>query len=582
VDGDFPYECVRSTPIVTFPYVYQGSFEYPSWEGHFRRYLVTNNSYDTNYADWDTADGHIPNANTGNSDGRKVYTAKYGSGSWSKIDFDIANMADLEGPLNITPGNGDNTDEEAVIERLRGKICDSNTGQWVERGNKLGGIMHSAPVIVGANSRTGSNRPEMAYVGDLYGILHAIETATGDERWAYIPSNLLGKLQNDRTDSDAIQGFAAVDGSPTARDVFYDHDNDDDKEWRTILICPEGLGGKAMFALDVTAPDNWSVLWEITDAVAPGGGMGHAYCATLDKVKWPVRDEGDEDSDGDTEEIIGCKIKWVAFVATCFGDIAPSHGGVNVFAFDLRTGNKLWHFSQEYADSTNEIPRGITAFDTTGDNFVDRVYVGDMDGRMWEINAVDGSNPNGFDEVEGKQIPLWNAGKGNPISVSPAIIRSPNGNVVLVFGTGGSDGASDSKCYSIYAVDATEKQEDPTYSGGAGTLLWEVMLSQGEKVWSAPTIADGHVYVATTTGAMESPDPIDDKSGSGWLRALDLRDGSMIWGTPLAIGKIRGSVYMDRQHLYMTTVDNKIIQVGDGDFSLGNANNVALKAWRQL
>jgi outer membrane protein assembly factor BamB len=108
------------------------------------------------------------------------------------------------------------------------------------------------------------------------------------------------------------------------------------------------------------------------------------------------------------------------------------------------------------------------------------------------------------------------------------------------------------------------------------------MLSQGEKVWSAPTIADGHVYVATTTGAMESPDPIDDKSGSGWLRALDLRDGSMIWGTPLAIGKIRGSVYMDRRHLYMTTVDNKIIQVGDGDFSLGNANNVALKAWRQL
>jgi len=533
-------------------------------------------------ADWDTADNHIPNANNGNSNGRKVYTAKYESGVWAKIDFDIANTADLKVPLDVTPENGDNTDEEAVIERLRGKIWDSKTGQWVERNNKLGAIMHSAPVIIEANSRTGINRPEIAYVGDLYGMLHAIETATGNEKWAFIPSNLLGKLQNDRADPNAVQDFAAVDGSPTARDVFYDHDDDGDKEWRTILVCPEGLGGTALFALDVTDPENWSVLWEVTDIVAPGGGMGHAYRASLDKVKWPVRDEGDKDNDGDTEEIIGYETKWVAFVASGFADIALAHGGMNVFAFDLRTGDKLWHFSQEYADSINDIPGDVTAFDTTGDGFVDRVYVGDMNGRMWEINAADGCNPNGFDEIESKEIPLWNAGVGNPISVSPTIIRCPNNHVFLIFGTGGADWASDLECYSLYNVDVTEKLENPTYAGGAGTLLWEVVLPQGEKVWSAPTIAAGHAYIATAAGTMESSDPREDKSGSGWLRTFDLKDGSMTWGAPLAIGKIRGSVYLDTQHLYMTTVDNKIIQIGDGDFSLDNANNVAVKTWRQL
>jgi len=60
--------------------------------------------------------------------------------------------------------------------------------------------MHSAPAIIGAKSRVGNSRSEIAYCGDLYGMLHAIETATGTEKWSYIPNNLLGKLKNDRTD----------------------------------------------------------------------------------------------------------------------------------------------------------------------------------------------------------------------------------------------------------------------------------------------------------------------------------------------------------------------------------------------
>jgi len=205
------------------------------------------------------------------------------------------------------------------------------------------------------------------------------------------------------------------------------------------------------------------VLWEVTDTEAPGGGMGHAFRAALAKIAWPVKNVDDE--------IIGYEAKWVVFIATGFASIAEAHGGINVFAYDLQTGNKLWHFSQVYADSVNDIPGSITAFDITGDNFVDKLYVGDMNGRMWEINAIDGTNPNGTEEIDGvtKQIPLWNCGVGNPISVSPAIIHfNP---VIVIFGTGGADWASNDQAYAIYAVDATDKQESPTYADGAGTLL---------------------------------------------------------------------------------------------------------------
>ncbi len=648
-------EYARAAPIVAHDYLYQGTFEYPSWEGHFRRYRVTDASasVDDSSVEWDTAQGnHIAAANTGNADGRKIYTSKKDlNGDWIRIDFDAANIGALREPLDLTPLNFDDSDEIEVITRVRGKERDAN-GQWVERANKLGGIMHSAPAIVTQNSRTGS-RDEVAYVGDLYGMLHAIETSTGNEKWAFIPSNLLGKLKNDRSDPNAVQDFAAVDGSPAVVDIYYDHDNNVNtpKQWRTILVCTEGWGGNYLFALDVTDPDNWSVIWELTveailsyigtgnfttgsmvtgqtsgatglvvaddtesDALileeavgqfqngetvfvdANGNGvpdagevqvtvtqvveMGHAYRAAVNAVKWPVRD-----NQGD---VTGYEQKWVIYVATGYLDIAEDHGGINVFAFDLLAGDRLWHFSDPYLSSVNDIPSVVIPVDTTGDNLVDRVYVGDMDGRLWELDAVVGTNLNGTAVVDGvtKQMPLWNAGVGKPIAISPVVVHD-SGHVVLVFGTGGTDWAANDQAYSIYAVDATEKQTDPTYwnpaseRGGAGTLLWEFTLAVGEKVWSAPKIAAGQIFVATGSGTTESADLRQDVSGTGKLYSLNLADGTQAW-TVDNIGKARGSIYVDRQHVYLTTINNQIRQIGEDNFPEGEANNVVLKAWREF
>jgi Tfp pilus tip-associated adhesin PilY1 len=200
----------------------------------------------------------------------------------------------------------------------------------------------------------------------------------------------------------------------------------------------------------VTDPSAWSVMWEATDTAAAGGGMGNAYSVAIDKVKWPVRDANNQ--------IIGYEMKWVVFLATGYAQIAVNHGGINVFAFDLKTGVKLWHFSAEYADSVNDIPGPVTLADTDADSFADLVYVGDMNGRLWELNALDGANPNGL--YAGKQVPLFNAGIGKPIAVSPAVITQ-NNHVILVFGTGGADWASDATAYAVYAVDATAKRSPP-------------------------------------------------------------------------------------------------------------------------
>jgi hypothetical protein len=314
--------------------------------------------------------------------------------------------------------------------------------------------------------------------------------------------------------------------------------------------------------------------------------MGHASRAAVGKLKWPVKDVNDTDSDGDTTEIIGYEAKWVVFVTTGFAGSPTDHGGINIFAFDLKTGDKLWHFSAEYADAVNDIPGAITVFDSNGDSFADRVYAGDMNGRLWEIDAMDGTNPNGTEGTgdDEKEIPLYNTGVGKPIAVSSAIVKSEY-RTILVFGTGGTDWAANDQAYALFAVDATNKQETPTYAAGAGTLLWKLDLSVGEKVWSAPTIANGFIYMTTAFGGMEGSDPRSDipaaGAASGNLRKIKLADGALSWNIN-NVGKVRGSIFLNRQHLYMTTIDNQIKQIGsENDFSANNSNGVALKAWRQ-
>jgi outer membrane protein assembly factor BamB len=612
---------VRSAPVVSHPWLYQGTFEWPSYRGHFRRYAVDQElaEGDDPVADWDSA-GRIPLAMSGNADSgaRQVFTAKkdQDTGTWSLMDFDTANVENLKGPLAHAADDPASTAEEIrVIERLRGLTWNWETLAWEETPYKLGAIMHSAPAIIRGGDKDSrfAGRSEVAYVGDLYGMLHAINTSNGSEKWAYIPSNLLPKLQNDRTDVNAPQDFAAVDGSPTVRDIYYDPDYNPDcvdepdedchrasnRSWHTVLICTQGFGGTSIFALDVTDPDNWEVLWEATDTSAPGGGMGHAFRASLDRVKIPKKDPYDgTEIPGEYEP------KWVVYVATSYAEYAETHGGINVFSFDLKTGDMLATFSAEYENSVNDIPGAITTVDYNGDTFADSLFVGDMNGRLWELKAKDLSNPHGVvatGDDAGKQIPLFDAGVENPISVSPAIVNR-NGHIMVIFGTGGADWASTKlpdgttdKYYYVYAVDATAANavspEDKTtnyYSfGSVAQSTWAFQLDAGEKVWSSPTISAGQLLVATAFGTMESADPTNDLDGGGKLRLLDLGDGSSIWknedGTDkhMTIGKVRGSLYVSRGHVYLTDIDGTLIRIGDPDKDdPGTGNRVVLRSWR--
>ena len=83
--------------------------------------------------------------------------------------------------------------------------------------------------------------------------------APGDEIFAFIPTDLLPKLNEMATSSEHEY---MVDGSPS---VFRSGTKDSSGYFHKTLVFGERRGGRSYWALDITNPDpsTWSVRWHI-------------------------------------------------------------------------------------------------------------------------------------------------------------------------------------------------------------------------------------------------------------------------------------------------------------------------------
>lgn len=112
-----------------------------------------------------------------------------------------------------------------------------------------------------------------------------------------------------------------MDGKSSVADAYFDGD------WHTILLGTLGLGGKAIYALDVSDPASFSdkdVLWEISDT------------QSVDETATFADHMGIS-----TPEPTVVKLKngrWAAIVANGYG--SAKHQAV-VFIIDIETGKLL-------------------------------------------------------------------------------------------------------------------------------------------------------------------------------------------------------------------------------------------------
>lgn len=606
--------------------VISGTFYFPGWQGQLRAYDVTNlgqvsTSYSTlrtiTRSDLSDPSGREITAENveifwdagrmladRSASSRTVFTALKPSGVLTRVQFIPSNAGILSGILQDL-----NNDNAGLIDFIRGEGRD-----W-----KLGDINHSNPIVgppeedsakMGAGyaefKEAWKDRPPMMYVGSNDGMVHCFDVRTGEEQWGFIPYNLLPKLRNMwAIDPATGQRYYAhdtyVDGSPVVHDVYIDADRDGAKEWITLLLCGQGPGkGSTVggglnyyFALNVTDPENPQPLWEFTDA-----DLGETWSTPLvGKVK---------KNGADT---------WAAFMGSGYSNNpARASMGQYFYAITLENGLKFWSFRARDVNTRNRWPNGVNILnaipgapngvDLDQDGFMDYVYVGDLDGRMWKVDV----RANWLRDNSWGQSAFYTDSNNYPIITKPAIwVNAITGTPLprIYFGTGGDDRASADFTYAFLCLRDAGSAEVEWYLGDPATLGYSSSFQRGtfvpgEKVWADPVVANYMVFFSTLTGNIESVDPCQDLAGEGklYVRYVEAIGGGQIGQTALkgetgameymALEiKARSAVTLGETERTDTGVRKREVYIHEFDSTIQkleqpSGSTLRIKSWREV
>lgn len=355
---------------------------------------------------------------------------------------------------------------QTVLNYLRGdtSLEKRNGGSYRNRSELLGDITDSNPIYVGTPTgpysdasyatfvAAQSTRPAVIYVGANDGMLHAINTTTGNEQFAFVPNGVFGNLSSLSAPLYNQGHKFFVDGSPTAGDALLS-----DGYWHTLLVGGEGAGGNTMFAMDVTAPQNITsestlaskVLWEFSDSDM---GLSYSQPAIARINANPVVDAGS----GLT----------VPGFAVFFGNGYNSPSGHAIlYAVHPKTGAiiaKIDLCSKVAGACSTSLPDGLSGVVAANANGllgapVDMIYAGDLQGNLWAIN-VTSSNPASW-QVRRLFQATDSSNNPQPITGTPSVSLNPNfptnPGLMVFFGTGqllNTNDLSSSQTQSFYGV----------------------------------------------------------------------------------------------------------------------------------
>ncbi|QTR46886.1 hypothetical protein J9253_02760 [Thiothrix litoralis] len=305
-----------------------------------------------------------------------------------------------------------------VVDYLRGDASheQKNGGSLRNRVTPLGDMIQSQAVIIGkpddnlyvgkifsgaadhkdfAAARSG--RTGTLYVGGNDGMLHGFNAQTGEETFAFVPSTTLPAMRE--LANKAYEHRYFVDGEVTAADIYTQG------AWKTILLATLGRGGKAIFALDVTDPEDVKFLWEknVTDIPALGNNLGKPLIAQTADGTWQAVLGNGMNSTGDKAQLIMVNIETK--------DVTVMNTGVG----------------------SNNGLTAVAGWSAYGDSIATDFYAGDMNGNLWRFPA-NGSN-------NSSPVKLFTAkDKDNnpqPITAAPLSGKDPlTGKVWVFFGTG--------------------------------------------------------------------------------------------------------------------------------------------------
>jgi hypothetical protein len=277
----------------------------------------------------------------------------------------------------------DIVDRELLIDFIRGENPDKTTRYH------MGDMLHSDPLVVTySTAKSEQGKQQYIFVGTNEGYLHAFDTTTGEEKFAFMPKELLKNIEPQYYNLDGNHLYG-IDGS-----ISHWQDKVTKKRY---LYFGMRRGGTAYYALDVTDITNPKLLWKKSAADYPT--MGQSWSAPyLDRVgygeggviKEAVIISGGYDAAEDRKDGSG------ALKNDDPSREVKTSVGKNILILDAKTGSKLWSLSDAVGSPRVEdsIPGGLKVLDTNSNGVADRIYFADTGGNVWRVDLSEaiGSN----------------------------------------------------------------------------------------------------------------------------------------------------------------------------------------------
>ncbi len=609
----------NSTSLNSSTRLYQALFNNGNWDGNLLSFSINKVTGIVDSSPLWTATEQMPGWNARNIfsynpslSGAKGVKFRWGTISTAqkailepRTELGIATgISNRQKMLQYIRGNRDWEQESGGKFRNRQHFGDSNSHAH------LGDIVNSNPAYVsdeyygydelegteGSSYTTfqnGLSRVAMLYAGGNDGMLHGFNAETGQEKFAYIPNAIMGNLKELADPLYTHQYF--VDGSPRVGDAYFGSST-----WKTVLVNSLGAGGKAIFALDVTDPDDFvesgfngsKVLWELSDSDDPdiGNILGEASIVRLNNGSWAA--------------IFGNGIDSVNKKASLF--IVDIQTGTVIKKLETKLGNN--------AGGQNGLSTPI-AIDSDNDRIADVIYAGDLQGNLWKFD-ISSENTSQWDIAFGDSTtpePLFRACSEDPcvkpqaITAKPQVGNHPDGGQMIYFGTGKffetgdnlvgastqvqtyyairdnhaetdsstliagrdelqqhsilSEVSTNDNAYRITSDETVdyENESTPQYGWYLDLLPPNVANSQGERVISGSILKNGRIVFITFA---PNPDPCasPESSSFSWLMELDAISGSSLDGSPFDVNG-DGSFDDRDDHLRDTNGDGDV----DGD-----------------
>jgi len=478
-------------------------------------------------------------------DTRTVLTYVDGSG----VPFRWASLSDFQkNDLEV----GDPSLGPLRVDYLRGKRKEtiesesSGAGQFFrDRNHLLGSIVNSTPRYVGVPDsnwpnadafgdgkytvfrNTNLDRTPVVYVGANDGMLHGFlaknaDDGGGNEVLAYVPSFVSSSANGEGLHNLTNPNYEHryyVDLNLEIVDVYTkgrkDGGNgiDNTEKWRTVLIGGSRAGAKGIFALDVTDPGDFSetkaaktVLWEFTHP-----DLGYLVePPEIAQMEWP---------DGN--------IRWTVFVPSGYNTDTTGF-----FMLDLEAGLDGEWSNGDYIyhefDNAGSGLSPLTVVDSVNDDYlVDRVYAGDLDGRMW-VAYNDAGTMRAAYTSGGSDVPYFKADQ--PITAAPGVglglAEGKDPNIMILFGTGKyleNGDISDTSDQYFYGVQETSD---------AGTLP----LTMNDLMSAPVTSRSGTINGATRDIRVASESRVDYDTKRGWYTQLPA-SGERVVNYPIVRGE---------------------------------------------